>query len=96
MPIISFKRQSFPPIAVPSGAPLMEALLKANVPVASSCHGDGVCGKCRVQVHSPQNLLSEKNDLEKFLLEKFQMKEHERVSCQCRVLGSVEIDTTYW
>ncbi|PIS11185.1 MAG: hypothetical protein COT73_05325 [Bdellovibrio sp. CG10_big_fil_rev_8_21_14_0_10_47_8] len=96
MPVISFGKRSYAPIQVASGSNLMKSLLDAGLPVASSCHGDGVCAKCRIQILQGQNSLSSIEETEKFLLEKYQLKADIRISCQVQVFGDVEIDTTYW
>ena len=96
MAVISFTKKNRAPIQVAQGANLMKSLLDAGIPVASSCHSDGVCAKCRVQVTSGMNYLSGVNDIEKFLQEKYQLKSGLRISCQTEVNGDVEIDTTYW
>ena len=63
---------------------------------ASSCHGDGVCAKCRIKiVHGLENL-SPPNETEIFLVEKFQIAKDDRISCQTNVLGDLEITTGYW
>lgn len=96
MPVISFAKKHRPEIHVESGTNLMKALLAAEVPVASSCNGDGVCAKCRLQIHQGMANLSPMNDTEKFLKEKFQLKSNQRISCQTSVLGDVEVDASYW
>jgi 2Fe-2S ferredoxin len=95
MPFISCKKTALK-IEVPVGTTLMKALLGAGVPVASSCNGDGVCAKCRLQIVSGDNQLSKMGEVESFLQEKFQLKKGERISCQTQVLGDVEVDATYW
>lgn len=95
MPTVSFVKK-IPSINVQEKSNLMKALLAAQIPVASSCHGDGVCCKCKVQVLSGNENLSAPNQTELFLKEKFNLKPSERVSCQVEVLGPVSIDTTYW
>ncbi|MGE4130320.1 MAG: 2Fe-2S iron-sulfur cluster-binding protein [Bdellovibrionales bacterium] len=84
------------PIEVASGANLMETLLAAELPVASSCHGDGICGKCRVQVLAGQEHLSPPTELEKILRDRLKVPRDYRISCQTCVLGDVRIDTSYW
>ena len=96
MPTISFLRQNRAPLNVEKGANLMQALLAAGIPVASSCHGDGVCAKCRLQVTGPSNALSPVNETEKFLAERFQLQPGTRISCQTQVFGDITLDATYW
>jgi ferredoxin, 2Fe-2S len=81
-----------------AGSPsLMHELLANGMPVASSCAGDGVCGKCRVSVLSGQENLAEPEALEIELSKKFALAENERISCQTNCLGGVvELTTGYW
>jgi len=78
----------------------MQALLDHGLPVASSCRGDGVCAKCRIEIVSPSaqdpKALSPETDLEKFLRERHQLPSNVRISCQTHVLGDITVDTTYW
>ncbi len=74
----------------------MKALLAAGLPVASSCHGDGVCGKCRVQVLSGAENLSKVGTVEELVRDRLKTPRDYRLSCQAQVLGDVVIDTSYW
>ncbi|MBO9665436.1 MAG: (2Fe-2S)-binding protein [Bdellovibrio sp.] len=95
MPLISFKKNRSP-LPVETGANLMEALLNGGLPVASSCSGDGVCAKCRVQIVEGSENLSSENETEAFLRESKGVPQGTRISCQVQVLGDVTVDTTYW
>lgn len=94
--LIRFARGSRPPIPVEVGQNLMQSLLDAQVPVASSCHGDGVCAKCRLVVTSGKENLSPIEETEAFLQERENLGRHQRISCQVRVLGDVTVDAPYW
>jgi len=96
VPVISFAKNHRPPLKVIPGVNLMKALLEAEVPVASSCHGDGVCAKCRLKVTKGAENLSQPNETEVFLLDKFQLPADHRISCQTFVLGDIEVDAGYW
>lgn len=85
-----------PPLQVPHGANLMQELLKAGVPVASSCYGDGVCGKCRLQIAQGKENLSAPNVTEDILRERLRLDRDVRISCQTQVLGDITIDASYW
>lgn len=74
----------------------MESLLSAGHPVASSCHGDGVCAKCKITVVSGETNLSVENPTEQFLKEKHQLPRNVRISCQVQINGDVVVDATYW
>lgn len=83
-------------IEVQSGVVLMDALLDAGVPVASSCAGEAVCGKCLLVVVEGAENLSPPTDDEKFLRESQTITKPGRISCQARVLGDVTVDAPYW
>lgn len=82
-------------IEVPVGTNLMKALQGAQIPVASSCLGDGVCAKCRVRVSHPE-ALSKPNATEEFLQQKFKLQPLQRISCQSEVQDDIEVETSYW
>jgi 2Fe-2S ferredoxin len=88
--------KNIPAIEVVSGANLMQSLLAAGLPVASSCHGDGVCAKCRVEIVSGAENLSTIGPLEQTLHDRNRIPRGKRVSCQTQVLGDVTVDTAYW
>jgi len=75
---------------------LMQILLNSGTPVASSCQGDGVCAKCRVQVIQGHENLSAPSPTEIFLRDRHSLESDERVSCQVHLLGDITVDTPYW
>ena len=83
-------------LVVEQGANLMDELLKAGLPVASSCDGDGVCGKCRIKILKGAENLGKRNEIEIFLMEQNSYSTEFRISCQTQVLGDIEVDATYW
>lgn len=88
--------KNHPELSVPSGAVLMDELLKAGLPVASSCHGDGICGKCRIQIISGAENLSKINAIESIVRDRLKVPREFRISCQTQVLGDITIDASYW
>lgn len=74
----------------------MKSLLEAGLPVASSCDGDGVCAKCRIQIIEGKENLSEEGDLELFLKEKNKIAKDFRISCQTAIHGDIKIHASYW
>jgi ferredoxin, 2Fe-2S len=75
---------------------IFQTLRHHDIPVASSCLGDGVCGKCRVSISAGLENLSPMEPLEKKLMDKYGLSDQQRISCQCRALGDITITTTYW
>jgi 2Fe-2S ferredoxin len=96
MPTIRFARNNIPPLQVETGALLMDVLLEAGLPVASSCLGDGVCGKCRIQILEGYENLSAINSVEEIVRTRLKIPKGTRISCQTTVHGDILIDTSYW
>ena len=79
------------------GANLMKSLVAAQVPVASSCLGDGICGKCRMTVLGQiSGEIPPASDLEKETLLRNKAELTERLSCQLQVNGDLTVTTNYW
>jgi len=74
----------------------MRNLLAAGIPVASSCYGDGVCGKCRLEIVSGGENLNPANETEKILRSRLNLGKTERISCQTEVHGDITVDARYW
>lgn len=81
-------------VTVEKGANLFKALKDAELPIASSCKGDGVCGKCVVRVD--HGTLAVPTALELTLIDKYKLDKNQRISCQCAVTSDLKISTTYW
>jgi len=75
-------------IEVDEGATLFEAAEKAGVYLNSLCGGEGVCGKCRVQV-SKENVKADKHSIAFFSKEELQ--NGYVLACQTRVKHNLEV-----
>jgi ferredoxin, 2Fe-2S len=95
MPRIEFVKNK-PALIVEHGANLMKVLLENGLPVASSCHGQGVCTKCRIRIVAGRENLSPENEFEKSLRARLNIPDDMRLSCQTAVNGDIVIDTNYW
>ena len=96
MPIVRFAENKYPEFEVPTGASLMNSLLEQNIPVASSCHGDGVCSKCRLRILAGNENLTPENETEVDLKDRNGLGGDLRISCQVQVLGDLTVDASYW
>lgn len=72
---------------------LMVFLQTKQVPVASSCLGDGICGKCKMKVIGP---LPQPTELEKNTLSRNNAPVDERLACQILIEADLIVNTTYW
>lgn len=84
------------PLEIQKEENLLFELLRAGLPVASSCYGEGICGKCKIQILSGMENISSESDLEKTLKLRNALSATERIACQIQILGDITIDTPYW
>lgn len=84
------------PVEVQPLENVMFELLRNGHPVASSCTGEGVCGKCKITILKGMENINSETDLEIFLRQKNGLKENERISCQIQLHGDIQVDTSYW
>ncbi len=76
---------------------LFEALRAAEHPIASSCDGAAVCGRCVVSVLEGAQSLSAMDAVERAVLRNEGAQEHQRLACQSFALGTgIVLSTDYW
>jgi 2Fe-2S ferredoxin len=81
-------------LKVADGENLMAALQNADIPVASSCLGEGICSMCKMKV---LGVSSKPSDLETRTLLRNKVQDPEvRLSCQIQVVEDLTVETTYW
>ncbi len=79
-------------LTVNAGKNLMDALIESGLPVASSCHGEGICSKCFMSV-SPSGIQTE---IEIKTLSRNNLDLSKRLCCQVFVTADMTVETTYW
>jgi len=80
-----------------SGQDSLYKILRQNdIPVASSCLGDGVCGKCRLTMSEGAKHLLPPNAVEQKLIDKYQLQPTERISCQIIPSSDLTVTSKYW
>ncbi|MBP5359901.1 MAG: NADH:ubiquinone reductase (Na(+)-transporting) subunit F [Bacteroidaceae bacterium] len=75
-------------LSVPQGSSLLSTLADSGVYLASACGGKGSCGLCKCQVVEGGGEIL---DSEKGQFTRKQIKDHWRLSCQCKVKGDLKI-----
>ena len=75
------------------GENLMDVLIAAGLPVASSCLGEGICSKCAVEI-TPVGSTSEL-ELKTMTRNKIDLSTH-RLCCQIFLTKDVTVKTKYW
>jgi len=77
-------------------ANLLRSIQESGIPIGSACGGNGLCASCKVNVLKGEKNLSTPNDIEVGLSVRNQLQSNERIACQTKVMGDVEITTSYW
>ena len=95
MPKITLPKKKLT-IEAQQNSTLMRTLLAKDIPVASSCGGEGICGKCRLVVVEGEHNLSPIRDREREVLAVQKASANERLGCQARIVGDVTLDASYW
>lgn len=75
------------------GENLMDVLIAAGIPVASSCLGEGICSKCAVQM-KPLGVSSEL-EIKTMTRNRLDQTNH-RLCCQVFVMEDLIVKTRYW
>ncbi len=83
-------------VAVAEGETLLDAALRSDVPLASSCGGVAACSACVVRVLRGAAHLSPRTAAERRLAAAERFAPDERAACQVRVRGDAVVTTAYW
>ncbi len=101
MPRVTFQPADVS-ISQPTGATLRDAAIAAGVPLHAglrrllNCRGHGLCGACRVKVHSGADGLGRVGFREKLArLRGLKLDDAERLACRTELTGAdVVVETT--
>ena len=75
---------------------LLDAAWRADVPLASSCGGQGVCGDCVVRIVEGEENLLPPDAVEQAWFDRRPRPAGVRLACRLRVRGPAVVATTYW
>ena len=74
------------------GASLLETILKAKHPIATSCGGQGSCHLCRLTILKSAQELPSPNDIEVKALGNVCISAGMRLACQVHVHSTLKVD----
>ena len=80
-------------IEVPLNSAIIDVCENEETSILFGCR-DGACGACMIKVLQNPQHLSPMEDHERDFLETMAAREDERLACQCKVLGDVEIEVS--
>ena len=90
MPWITFKSRGR--FECEDGETIFEVARRHDVPVDTSCVGQGTCGLCRVKIVGGEENLPPYGEVEKKHLGNVYFITKVRLSCQCPVSGDVVVE----
>ncbi len=93
-------RISFQPsgrsVEVSAGTTLLDAVVAAGLPIARACGRDGLCGRCGVYVVAGAGAIGPESEAEAAAKGRNRIDPAIRLACQARVLGDLQLTTSYW
>ena len=81
---------------MPSGTLLIDAVRGANLPIASACRGDGLCGRCGVEILAGHGDVAAETAEETRSKERNRIDPRLRLACQIRVRADLSVTAPYW
>jgi ferredoxin len=83
-------------VRVPSGTLLIDAVRGANLPIASACRGDGLCGRCGVAILARDAEIGAETPEETRCKERNRIDPRLRLACRIRVCADLSVSAPYW
>ena len=83
-------------VRVPVGTPLIDAVRKAGMPIARSCGGEGLCGRCGVQILEGSAAVAAEAPDEARAKERNRVDPDLRLACRVHVRADLVVAAPYW
>lgn len=83
-------------VRVARGTPLIAAVRRAALPVASACGADGLCGRCGLRVVAGADALAPESADERDAKLRNRVDPELRLACRTPVLADLEVTAPYW
>ncbi|MGH7336690.1 MAG: 2Fe-2S iron-sulfur cluster-binding protein [Myxococcota bacterium] len=83
-------------VRVPAGTLLIDAVRGANLPIASACRGDGLCGRCGVAIVAGHGDVAAEAAEEARCKERNRIDPGLRLACRISVRADLDITAPYW
>ena len=83
-------------VSVPSGTLLIDAVRTANLPIASACRADGLCGRCGIAILAGAEEVAPETPDESRAKQRNRIDARLRLACRIRVCADVSVAAPYW
>ncbi|MBI2603457.1 MAG: (2Fe-2S)-binding protein [Deltaproteobacteria bacterium] len=80
-------------IEMGDGQALIDMCEEHDTSILFGCR-DGACGACMIKIRKGAENISKMEDSERDFLETMAAEENERLGCQCKVFGDIEIEVS--
>ena len=87
---------AFKAVTVPTGSLLIDAISRAELPIASACGADGLCGRCGIAVLAGEPALGAETEHELRIKRRNRVDPKLRLACRTVVTADLEITASYW
>ena len=81
-------------VRVPAGTALIDAVRGADLPIASACGGDGLCGRCGVEIK--RGSVDPETREETRAKQRNRIAPRLRLACRIRLDADVSVSAPYW
>ena len=79
-------------VRVPFGTPLIEAVRRAGLPIASACSAEGACGRCGVRLLAGETAVPAASRAEQRVKRRNRIDAALRLACRVEVRGDMTVD----
>ena len=83
-------------VRVAAGTTLLEAARQAELPVASACGADGICGRCGLQILEGEETLPPESEREQKIKAANRIDPTLRLACRIKLASDLVVTAPYW
>jgi Na+-transporting NADH:ubiquinone oxidoreductase subunit F len=83
-------------VCVPAGTLLIDAVRDADLPIASACRGDGLCGRCGVAILAGGADVADETAEETRCKQRNRIAPDLRLACRVSVRADLDVSAPYW
>lgn len=75
---------------------LLDATLRAGLPIASACGSEGACARCGLEIVAGAETLAPESERERRIKERNRIDPRQRLACRVRPEGDLTVRAGYW
>ena len=75
---------------------LLDATLRAGLPIASACGSEGACARCGLEIVAGAETLAAETDRERRIKERNRIDPKHRLACRVRPEADLVVRASYW